>query len=316
MSILITGAQGFVGSHLLNHLQSKKNKLVGLYHKKRPKADKGQHLQVQWKQCDLTQRKKTNRVIQQTYPNQVYHLAAQSSVPYSWTHPVETFAVNVLGTLHLMEALEKKPCRVLIVQTGEVYGRAKSSKGKIVETTPLHPENPYAASKVSQDLSLLPFLRISRLKIIRIRPFNHIGPGQSPRFVVSYFASQIAAIEAGKQRPILKVGNLKAKRDFTDVRDMVRAYEMVLQKGKGGEVYNVGSGNLISIETLLKKLLSLAKKPIQVQVDPKRYRPNDIPKLYSSSKKVRTAIGWRPQISIEQSLKETLDYWREQQSVR
>jgi len=319
MTTLVTGAQGFVGSYLINYLASKREKCVGLNRfKSRAPASAHFSSKIKWQQGDLVSRKKMHQLIQKIMPTMVYHLAAQSSVASSWEDPTETFKTNVLGTMNLLDALcqLKRPSTVLIVGSGEVYGRASLTGGKITEESPLSPENPYAASKAAQDFSLLPYLRNAHLKLIRVRPFNHIGPGQSHRFVVSHFAYQIARIEKGLQKPIIQVGNLKAKRDFTDVRDIIRAYTLLRQKGKHGEVYNIARGKPIAIGTILKKLLSLSKSKIHVHVDKNLLRPNDIPVLYSSSKKLFRRTGWSPQISLERSLTDILNFWRAQRLSR
>lgn len=315
MPILITGARGFVGQHLTEHFSQKKCGWTGLIRKKKPSDRPDFKSQGNWIQCDLIEPvSHLLNYLKKIKPDTIYHLAAQASVASAWKNPEETFQVNVIGTLHLLEALKQlnTPCKLLVVESGEVYGRGEKCKGKLTEESPLAPENPYAASKAAVDMLLRPYLNNSSLKIFRARPFNHIGPGQSTRFVVSHFASQIAAAEAGKTRPELKVGNLKAKRDFTDVRDVVRAYEMIVEKGKEGEAYNIGSGNVVAVDEILKKLLSLSSAEIEVKEDPGLFRPNDIPMIGSFSDKLYNDTGWKPGISLDQSLKETLDYWRKE----
>lgn len=306
MTTLITGAQGFVGNYLLRTLS--KNKLYGLVQKRRRGPNKTLAKGIKWIQCDLTKPKQVSEAIKKIKPDKIYHLAAQASVPASWQTPSKTFEINVLGTLYLIEALisNKKPATLLVVESGEVYGRGKL----LSEKSPLSPQNPYAASKAAQDLALYPYLNNCCLKIIRARPFNHIGPGQDRRFVVPHFAYQIAAIEAKKAPPEIHVGNLKPKRDFTDVRDVVAAYKLLVQKGKPGEVYNICSGKVIAIETILKKLLSFSKEKINVQSEPKFFRKNDVFSIVSSSKKIKKEIGWSPKISLNKSLQETLDFFR------
>jgi len=276
MATLITGAQGFVGSYLINHLASKREKVVGLNRNRTvAKAATNFSPHINWQHCDLVSQKKVHQLIQKTKPTVVYHLAAQSSVALSWEDPTGTFKTNVLGTMNLLDALGqlKRPTTILIVESGEVYGRASLTGGKITEKSPLCPENPYAASKATQDFSLLPYFKNAHLKLIRVRPFNHIGPGQSHRFVVSHFAYQIARIEKGLQKPIIQVGNLKAKRDFTDVRDIIRAYTLLMRQAKHGEIFNIGRGKPIAIESILKKLLSLSRCKIQIHVDKNLLRP-------------------------------------------
>ncbi len=306
-TILVTGAQGFVGTHLLKSLLSSKNNVVALYQKKLSPTNL-LNKQVKWLQCDLTNLKQVQKIIKRIKPNKTYHLAAQSSVPFSWQKPSETFKTNVMGTLHLVEALiaNKKKSHLLIVGSGEVYGRNK----KITEITPLKPENPYAASKAAQDIALTPYLNDAHLQVIRVRPFNHIGPGQDRRFAIPNFAYQIAAIEANKMPPVLHVGNLKAKRDFTDVRDVVRAYKLLMSRGKAGEVYNVCSGKTHSIQWMLNQLLSLTDKKIKLLVDPKLLRNKDILDISASGTKLKKSTGWSPQITLEKSLKDILTHFR------
>jgi GDP-4-dehydro-6-deoxy-D-mannose reductase len=250
------------------------------------------------------------QAVQKIKPDLVYHLAAQSSVPDSWKEPAKTFEVNVLGTIHLVEALKanQKKCTLLVVESGEVYGKGE----RLTEESPLSPQNPYAASKAAQDLALYPYLQNPFLKIIRVRPFNHIGPGQDTRFAVAHFAYQIAAIEAKKMPPEIHVGNLKPKRDFTDVRDVVRAYQLLAKKGKAGEVYNLCSEKLVSIERILKKLLSFSREKIKIKIDPQFCRKNDILWIAASAKKLKKTTGWEPQIPLEQSLIDTLNFFREE----
>lgn len=313
MKILVTGGNGFVGIHMLRLLSRRSHPILATwFHKPPTQEERALSRKIRWTHCNLTRPQSVARLIRREKPYFIFHLAAMASVAQSWKNPQATYAVNVLGTLHLVEALaqSKRPCTLVVVESGEVYGRASFSRGKITEETPLRPENPYAASKACQDLLLYPYFHLPHLKIIRLRPLNHIGPGQSPDYVVSSFASQIAAIEAGRRPAILHVGNLRAKRDFTDVRDVVKAYLQIALKGKRGEVYNVASGHATSINVILLKLLKLSRVPIRVQVDPSRFRPNDIPVLYAPSAKLKRATGWSPKISLDKSLKDTLDDWR------
>lgn len=300
MTILITGAQGFVGSHLIKALS--KNKIYTLTQKKTSNPNSVF--------CDLTHAKQVQEAVKKIKPDLVYHLAAQSSVPYSWEHPAETFQVNVLGTLHLIEALKanKKKCTFLAIESGEVYGKGES----LTEESPFSPQNPYAASKAAAEMALYSYFKDPFLKIVRARPFNHIGPGQDTRFAVAHFAYQIAAIEAQKIPPEIHVGNLKPKRDFTDVRDVVWAYQLLAKKGKAGEAYNICSEKLVSIEWILKKLLSFCSEKIDIKIDPQFCRKNDILWIAASAKKLRQTTGWSPQIPLEQSLKDTLNFFRKE----
>ncbi len=200
--------------------------------------------------------------------------------------------------------------RILVIGSGEEYGRAPAEEMPFTETHPLHPENPYSVSKVTQDVMGYQYFISYELPVMRVRPFNHVGPGQSERFVVAAFASQIARIEAGLQEPVMRVGNLTPARDFTDVRDVVRAYEGLLLHGNPGEVYNVASGTPRTIRSILDGPLALTEAEIRVEIDPQRYRPADVPVIYGSYAKLEAATGWRPEIPFEQTLLDVLNEWR------
>jgi GDP-4-dehydro-6-deoxy-D-mannose reductase len=219
---------------------------------------------------------------------------------------------NVLAQLHLFQAalrLRLNPL-LLIAGSNEIYGHVKPEDLPLTEETPLRPVNPYAVSKATQDLLAYQYYASHRLRTIRLRPFNHIGPRQSEQFVVSAFAAQIARIEAGRQAPIIRVGNLAAERDFTDVRDMVRAYALAARHGQVPLAYNIGSGRCVSIRWLLDTLLTFSERDIAVEPDPARMRPADVPRVVSDSRRFREHTGWEPQISIEQTLFDVLEYWR------
>jgi len=310
MEAIITGANGFVGPHLAKLLREKGVEVRGfVFGSLRQRSDFFTPCSV-----DLTNYQETEKAILAIQPDQIYHLAAQSSVHKSWEDPLLTYRVNVEGTLNLLEAAKKlhKEVKILIVGSAEEYGIL--AKEKILsEEDPLCPQNPYALTKalveyLVQDKSFTK----SNLKIIRSRSFLHIGPGQGIGFVTADFASQIANIEKGKQEPILKVGNLEAKRDFLDVRDVVRAYSLLLEKGRTGEVYLVTRGENFSVQEVLNKLLSLAKKKIKIEQDPAKMRKIDLPVLQGSNAKIKKETGWRPEIPLEQTLKDILEYWRKQ----
>jgi GDP-4-dehydro-6-deoxy-D-mannose reductase len=247
-------------------------------------------------------------------PDKVFHLAAQSFVPSSFSDPWDTLENNIRSQLNLLEAVRLKeiPARVLVIGSNEEYGRPMPEELPITELNPIRPSNPYAVSKVTQDFLGLQYHLAYGLDIVRLRPFNHTGPGQSPRFVVPAFASQIATIEAGRQEPAVRVGNLEAERDFTDVRDIVRGYYLAALHGQPGEVYNLASGSPWSIRRLLEYLLSLSNIEIRIEVDPERYRPVDTPRVAGSAAKFHSHTGWEPEIEFEQTLRDVLEYWREQ----
>ncbi|MCL5257444.1 MAG: GDP-mannose 4,6-dehydratase, partial [Chloroflexi bacterium] len=221
--------------------------------------------------------------------------------------------VNIIGQLNLLEAVVRHApeARVLVVGSGDEYGMVKPEEVPIAEDQPFRPNSPYAVSKVAQDMLGLQYFLMHKVSTIRVRPFNHIGPRQARGFVVADFARQIAEIEAGACAPVVRVGNLNAERDFTDVRDMVRAYHLAITQGAPGDVYNLGSGATTSIKNMLNDLLSLSSAAIEVVVDPARLRPSDMPVLSCDSTKFRTLTGWTPMISLKQSLQDVLDYWRQ-----
>jgi GDP-4-dehydro-6-deoxy-D-mannose reductase len=313
MRVLITGATGFVGTHLRKHLiRTTDWDIVGTAYPALPEhvaATPREHLLA----LDLRDREKTWELLETHQPDYVVHLAAQSHVPTAYQDPWGTLENNILGQLNLLEGcvtLDLSP-RIIVIGSGEEYGRGTETEMPLTEDHPLRPENPYSVSKVTQDVMGFQYYISYDLPVIRVRPFNHVGPGQSPRFVLPAFASQIAEIEAGQREPVLHVGNLTPARDFTDVRDVVRAYQRILLQGHAGEVYNVASGNPTTIQHLLDHLLSLSEATIDVRKDPDRYRPADIPVIYGSADKLKRDTGWAPEIPIEQTIEDVLASWRE-----
>jgi GDP-4-dehydro-6-deoxy-D-mannose reductase len=260
------------------------------------------------------------RQVEDFVPQAVVHLAAVSFVPSSFADPWNTLDNNIRAQLNVLEAVRQLggETRVLVIGSNEEYGKPHADELPVVEESPLRPLNPYAVSKVAQDFLGFQYYLTYGIEIVRLRPFNHTGPGQSPRFVLPAFASQIARIEAGLQEPVVRVGNLEVERDFTDVRDIVSAYHLALVKGEPGEVYNLASGRPQSIRGLLEMLLSLSSADIRVEVDPSRYRPADTPVVYGSAEKFHRRTGWEPRIPMEQTVKDILAYWRNQvkQSAR
>jgi GDP-4-dehydro-6-deoxy-D-mannose reductase len=253
-------------------------------------------------------------LLEEFKPDCVIHLAAQSIPAISFDNPWDTLETNIrsqLNILHSVRTLSLRT-RVLVIGSNEEYGHPQKGDLPFTEDSPLSPTSPYAVSKVTQDLMGLQFYLAYKLDVVRLRPFNHTGPGQSPRFVVPAFASQVARIEAGLQEPVLKVGNLSAARDFSDVRDIVHGYYLAVTKGKSGDVYNLASGQPHKISALLDTLLSFTDVHIRVETDPERYRPVDVPVVYGSAEKFYQETGWVPEFSFEQTLEDTLDYWREQ----
>ena len=313
MKALITGISGFAGSHLTEFLLSKGYKVCGTFFDKSTFSNlNGFVNKIKVYRCDIRNYDALKNVIEDVKPDEIYHLAAISFVPTSLKEPKLTFDTNLYGTLNLYQAvidLEINPM-ILFVGSADEYGVVKEKDIPIGESHPLLPVNPYSISKASADFLSFFYFKNYSLNIIRVRLFNHIGPKQSPEFVASDFAKQIAEIEKGLREPIIKVGNLEAKRDFTDVRDMVRGYWLALDKGEPGEVYNICSERAIRIKGLLNHLLELSSRKVEKMKDPKRMRPSDNPILQGDCSKFKRISGWKPEISLDKTLKDILDYWR------
>ncbi len=246
------------------------------------------------------------------WPDRIYHLAGLAFVGDSWNSPWQTLEANLRPQVNLFQAVLalRLETRCLVVGSSEAYGRVPPAALPVDETCPFRPDNPYGVSKAAQDLLALQYFQSHGLPVVRVRPFNHIGPRQNRRFVAPAFASQIAAIEAGRQPPVIKVGNLSAERDMTDVRDIVRGYCLALEQGVPGDVYNLGAGRTYTMQALLDCLLSFTAAAIRVEVDPARLRPTDAPALVCNRARLQAATGWQPGIPFEQSLKDLLEYER------
>ncbi len=312
MRILITGAAGFVGRHLVDYLAHARptGELYGtsLTH---ISADS----RISYHQIDLKDRQAVQDLLTQVKPDRIFHLAAQSSPRQSFDDPWETLENNIRIQLNLIQACletSQKPS-MLVVSSAEIY---RDSDTLIGEDHPFGPTSPYGVSKIAQDMLALQYFQTHHLPILRTRPFNHIGPGQDERFVIADFAMQIAQIEAGHKPPIIAVGNLAARRDFSDVRDVVRAYDLVMEHGRPGEVYNVASGTAHSIQEMLDHLLSLTATRIEVRIDPERFRPVDPAVKRGDTGRLRQATGWEPQISVQQTLLDILNECRQHVQVR
>jgi GDP-4-dehydro-6-deoxy-D-mannose reductase len=256
-------------------------------------------------------------VLEQAKPDAIFHLAAQPLVSASRRNPWGTLETNIRMQLSLLEGVAqvKPDCRVLVVGSSEEYGQVSPGDLPVDEDTPLRPMNAYALSKVAQDLMGLQYHLVDKLHIVRVRPFNHIGPRQRLGFVVADFASQIAAAEAGLQPPVIAVGNLDARRDFSDVRDVVQAYAALMTHGAPGQVYNVGAGKSHSIQEILDTLLAMSRVPIEVRQDPDRMRPSETPDIVCDATRIRALCGWQTTIPLEQSLRDVLDYWRQEKAA-
>lgn len=313
--ILITGITGFAGSFLAEHLISQNDPDIEIHGTYLSQSSLENVASIQDKlslvEIDLTDATAVSELIQKVMPHEVYHLAALPSPADSFADPSKYIHNNVDVQLHLLEAIRKftPDTRVLIVSSGEIYGQVDPAQLPLDENTPFRPTSPYSVSKATQDLLALQYYISYKMPIIRVRPFNHIGPRQSPAFVVASFAKQIAEIEKEGKGTALKVGNLEAKRDFTDVRDMVRAYTIVMEKGEPGEVYNIGKGSSVSIQDVVDTLFGLSTAEKKIEVDQSRLRPSDIPDIVCDAKKVR-ALGWSDEIALKQTLQDALEYWR------
>ena len=311
--ILITGISGFAGSFLAEELLKKDFEIFGTYLLDKSLSNiAGIKNKVNLIKLDLLDYEKVSQEIKKIKPEIVFHLAAIAATSQSFNNPSEIFTNNVSAQLNLLEALRLADLnpKILIVSSAEVYGAVSKENLPIDEDTPLLPLNTYAVSKLSQDFLGLQYFLTYKMDITRVRPSNHIGPRQSPNFVVSDFAKKIAEVEKGKADSI-KVGNLETRRDFTDVRDMVKAYGLFIDLKTSGEVYNIGSGKSYLISDILDKLIKMSKVPVKVEVDKSLFRPSDNPELVCDSSKFRSLTGWNPQIHIDKTLKDTLEYWRE-----
>jgi GDP-4-dehydro-6-deoxy-D-mannose reductase len=315
MKVLVTGITGFAGSHLVDYMLTLPGVEIHGILRWRSRTENIEHFRdkVALHECDLRDASSVRDVIETVRPDRIFHLAAQSFVPTSWTAPTESLVTNIIGQLNLFEAVKKtnlKP-RIQLACSSEEYGLVHENELPIRETNPLRPLSPYAVSKVGQDLLGYQYFKSFGLHVIRTRGFNHEGPRRGPVFVCSDFAKQIADIEKGRRAPVVRVGNLDARRDFTDVRDIVRGYWLALEKGEPGEEYNLCSGRDWVIKDMLDFLLKLSTVKIKVETDPTRLRPSDVPVLLGDASKFKKATGWEPAIPFEQTLRDMLAYWRE-----
>ena len=305
--ILITGGTGFVGKHLAQLLTQ--DPAVELHLTTHRSGSKSLN-NIFFHSIDLNHQESVHSLIQSLQPQEIYHLAAFASVADSFSQPATVLSNNYHLTLNLLEAarLHSPSSKILLISSADIYDKSLTSP--IDENRLIKPTNPYAASKAAQDFLAQAYQQSFNLSIIIARPFNHIGPGQKTGFVVADFASNIIRAKLNKQASIIKVGNLDAKRDFTDVRDMVQAYHLLMSKGQSGEIYNIGSGRTIKISDLLDQLITLSQTHIQVEIDPHKLRPIDYPEISVDNRKI-TTLGWQPQISFEQTLVDILDYWHD-----
>jgi len=314
--VLITGVTGFAGSHLAEYVLANHPdvEVWGIYRwRSRMENLEGVRERLRMIECDLRDFTSVHHALAQARPDYIFHLAAQSFVPSSWKAPNDTLVTNITGQTNIFEA-----CRFLgldpviqIACSSEEYGMVHPDEVPISEQNPLRPLSPYAVSKVAQDMMAYQYFQSYGLKTVRTRGFNHTGPRRGDVFVTSNFSKQIVSIEYGLQEPVIKVGNLEAVRDFTDVRDMVRAYWLAVTKAKPGEVYNVATGSGITIQDLLDRLLALSGAKVRVEEDPDRMRPSDVLRLIGDASKFRRDTGWAPEVPFDQTLRDLVSYWRE-----
>ncbi len=319
MRVLITGITGFAGSYLAEYALGKGAEVYGSI-RWRSRTENIEHIKdrINLVECDMRDLSSVIALVKRAEPSYVFHLAAQSFVYSSWHAPGETLTTNIIGQVNLLEALRAAgiDARVHIAGSSEEYGLVLPEEVPIRETNPLRPLSPYAVSKVAQDLLAYQYFKSYGQPIIRARAFNHTGPRRGDVFVTSNFAKQLAQIEAGLSEPVIRVGNLEAVRDFTDVRDMVEAYWLLLEKAEPGEAYNICSGRGWAIKDLLQMLRSLCSVEVEVRQDPNRLRPSDVPVLIGDCSKFQARTGWRPSIPFEKTVEDLLNYWREKIPAR
>lgn len=310
MRIFVTGATGFAGSHLVQMLLAGGHEVFALVHASTSHQTLMTHPQLHEIAGNLLAPESLKTAVAQAKPDVVYHLAGQAYPARSWQDPAQTFAVNTGGTANLLEAVIAygRP-RTVIVTSAEIYGLVTARQLPLTERSAPAPRHPYGVSKVAAGQLVPLYWERYRLPVVEARPFNHIGPNQATGFVVPDFASQIAAIKLGQRPATMQVGNLNAQRDFSDVRDVARAYMALAEKGQPGEAYLICSGQPVSIHYLLQVLIELAGVTVNVEYDPARMRPSDVPILYGSAAKLQKHTGWRPEIHLRQSLADALEDW-------
>jgi len=313
---LITGITGFAGSHLAEYILANHpdTEVYGIMRwRSRTENIQGIKERIQLIECDLRDATSVKTLLGRVRPDKIFHLAAQSYVPSSWNAPAESLTTNVLGQLHIFEAIRELAIEpwIQIACSSEEYGLVHEDELPITETNPLRPLSPYAVSKVGQDFLGYQYYKSFGLKVVRTRGFNHDGPRRGEVFVSSNFAKQLIEVEKGKKPAVLHVGNLEARRDFTDVRDIVRAYWLATERCEAGDVYNICSGKAYSIQEVLDRLIELSGVKVKVETDPTRLRPSDVPVLLGDYTKFKDATGWEPEIPYDKTLADMLEYWRE-----
>lgn len=313
MRALITGISGFVGSHLAEFLLRQNFKVYGTI-RRRSILDNIEHLKNELKliEADLTDAYATLKMLTEAEPDYIFHLAAQSFVPTSWRSPVATTTANVVGTINLFEGIlhSKLDPKIHVAGSSEEYGMVYKDELPIRESNPLRPLSPYGVTKVAQEMLSYQYHKSYGMKIVVTRAFNHTGPRRGEFFAESNFAKQIAEIQKGRRKPLIYVGNLNAKRDYSDVRDVVRAYFLALHKCDFGEPYNICSGKNRTIKSVLNELLKISKVSAKVIKDPSRLRPSDVEILLGDCTKFKKKTGWEPKIPFSHTLRDLLNYWR------
>lgn len=307
MKALIIGGAGFVGGYLIKELASDGYDVhATCLPSENIAGDCTAHT------LDIMDKEAVSALLTEVSPDVIFHLAAQSSVALSWKKPQLTAEINVIGSINVLEAVREaeKKIRLILIGSGEEYGFIREGACPLPESEKLSPGNIYAATKACQGMLGEIYSRAYKMDIIMVRAFNHSGPAQLPMFVISDFCKQIAEIEKELRPPEMLVGNLSAMRDFTDVRDVVRAYRLIAEKGVSGKTYNVGRGKAVKISYILETAVSMAKLPVEVKQDPARMRASDIPLIEPDVSLINADTGWRAEISMEQTVKDTLDYWR------
>ncbi|WP_462351477.1 GDP-mannose 4,6-dehydratase [Fusobacterium varium] len=307
---MIIGAAGFVGGYLIDHLKDDMNWEV---YGTKLEIEKIERKDIEIYNFDILEKKEIVKLFERIKPDYIFNLAAQSSVSLSWKNPILTVDINIKGVINILEAvreIKQYNPKIILIGSSEEYGNVKEDEIPVKEENNLRPGNIYAVTKVCQNMIGKIYSSAYEMDIVNIRAFNHIGPKQAPIFVVSDFCKQVAEIEKGLREPIIYTGNLEAERDFTDVRDIVRAYSALALNGKKGETYNVGSGKAISIKEILNIILKNSTKSIEIRRDEKRYRPIDIPIIEADIEKLKEITAWKPEILLEESIKEIVSYWR------
>ncbi len=301
MKALITGSEGFVGKYLRAELEAHGYDVTGL-----DLAPGEKTVAV-----NLLEAEKVDALLEELQPEVIFHLAGQANVGLSWKKPVMTMEINLIAAVNLMEAVRKHcpGCAIVLVGSSDEYGNLKEKGQLVSEETPLQPMTPYAISKIAQEQMGQAYAKAYGMKICMTRSFNHGGAGQKPGFMIPDFAQGIIKVERG-ETDVVSVGNLASKRDFTHVKDIVRAYRLIAEKGRAGEIYNVGSGKTYSAREVLDRLIGMAKCPVPVRQDPARMRPSDTPVVCCDNGKIRNDTGWEPQLTIDDILRDTLDYYR------